>query len=174
MKRRPTDEQFSVFVNDTWRTLYRTAYLLLGEHAAAEDLTQTALTKTYVAWGRIREDGSALPYARTILLNEARSMFRRRSWRRELPTDVVPESLADPTHEPDPSDRPTVLNALRLLAPRQRAVIVLRYFEDLNVQQTADVLSCSPGTVKSQTSAALSTLRRLLGDAVITEGALHD
>jgi RNA polymerase sigma-70 factor (sigma-E family) len=170
MTRRPSDEQFTAFVNDAWRPLYRTAYLLLGEHGAAEDLAQAALTKTYVAWGRIREADAAHGYARTVLLNEARSMFRRPSWRREIAAADLPES----SHEPDPSDRPAVLDALRLLPPRQRAVVVLRYYEDLGVEQTAAALGCSTGTVKSQTSEALSKLRRLLGDAVLLQGALHD
>ncbi|SFC39451.1 RNA polymerase sigma-70 factor, sigma-E family [Nocardioides terrae] len=170
MIRRPGDAQFTAFVQDAWRPLYRSAYLLLGEHGAAEDLAQAALTKTYAAWGRVREPDAAYGYARTVLLNEARSLFRRTSWRRELPSDDLPEQ----THEPDPSDRPAVLDALRLLPPRQRAVIVLRFYEDLDVERTADTLGCSPGTVKSQTSAALSKLRRLLGDAVLPEGALHD
>jgi len=170
MTRRPSDEQFTAFVNDAWRPLYRTAYLLLGEHGAAEDLAQAALTKTYVAWGRIREADAAYGYARSVLLNEARSLFRRPSWRRELPSGELPEQA----HESDPSDRPAVLDALRLLPPRQRAVVVLRYYEDLDVAGTAEVLGCSTGTVKSQTSDALSKLRRLLGDAILPEGALHD
>jgi RNA polymerase sigma-70 factor (sigma-E family) len=169
MTRRPSDAQFTAFVHDAWRPLYRTAYLLLGEHGAAEDLAQSALTKTYAAWTRVREPDAAYGYARTVLLNEARSMFRRTSWRRELPSDELP----DRGHETDLSDRPAVLDALRLLAPRQRAVIVLRYYEDLGVEQTAAALGCSTGTVKSQTSDALSKLRGLLGDAVLPEGALH-
>jgi RNA polymerase sigma-70 factor (sigma-E family) len=170
MKPKRSDEQFTAFVNDAWRPLYRTAYLLLGEHGAAEDLAQAALTKTYVAWGRIREPEAAFGYARSVLLNEARSLFRRSSWRRELPSDELPEQ----PHESDLSARPAVLDALRLLPPRQRAVVVLRYYEDLDVARTAELLGCSTGTVKSQTSDALSKLRRLLGDAVLPEGALRD
>jgi RNA polymerase sigma-70 factor (sigma-E family) len=170
MSRRPDDEQFTAFVNDAWRPLYRTAYLLLGEHGAAEDLTQATLTKTYVTWRRIRERDAAHGYARSVLLNEARSMFRRSSWRREVATTDLPES----GHEPDLAARPAVLTALRSLPPRQRAVVVLRYYEDLDVAQTAAALGCSAGTVKSQTSEALSKLRRLLGDAVLFEGAVHD
>ena len=172
MTRRPHDEQFTAFVTDAWRPLYRTAYLLLGEHGAAEDLAQAALTKTYVAWPRIRETAAAHGYARTTLLNEARGLFRRSSWRREIASDALPEP--DPEPGTDPSDRPTVLGALRLLPPRQRAVIVLRFYEDLSIEQTAALLDCTAGTVKSQTSAALAKLRRLLGDAVLPEGALHD
>ncbi|MGZ6733182.1 MAG: SigE family RNA polymerase sigma factor [Nocardioides sp.] len=172
MTRRPTDEQFNAFVTDAWRPLYRTAYLLLGEHTAAEDLTQAALTKTYVAWPRIRETAAAHGYARTTLLNEARTLFRKASWRRELASGDLPEP--PPADGADPSDRPTVLAALRELPAGQRAVIALRFYEDLSVEQTAALLDCSAGTVKSQTSAGLTKLRRLLGDAILPEGALHD
>ena len=104
MTRRPSDEQFSAFVSDAWRPLYRTAYLLLGEHTAAEDLAQAALTKTYVAWPRIRETAAAHGYARTTLLNEARTLFRKASWRRELASDDLPEP--PPEDGADPADRP--------------------------------------------------------------------
>jgi RNA polymerase sigma-70 factor (sigma-E family) len=170
MTRRPSDDEFTAFASDAWRRLYRTAYMLLGDHGAAEDLAQATLTKTFATWGRIREPDAAFGYARTVLLNEARSMFRRPSWRREVPSEELPE----PIRYADPSDRPAVLDALRLLPPRQRAVIVLRFYEDLSVEQTAAALGCSTGTVKSQTSDALSKLRRLLGAAVLAEGALHD
>lgn len=163
------DAAFTAFVHDAWRPLYRTAYLLLGEHGAAEDLTQAALAKTYAGWSRIRERDAAYGYARTTLLNEARSLFRRPSWGRERPVAALPEKSA----ETDPSDRPAVLDALRGLPPRQRAVVVLRFYEDLSVAETAAALDCSTGTVKSQTSEALAKLRRLLGDAVLPEGALR-
>lgn len=165
------DDDFTAFVHTVWRPLYRTAYLLLGDHGAAEDLVQTALAKTYAARrARTVEDAGA--YVRTVLVNEARSMFRRPSWRREHPVEAV----HDGAYEHDPSTRPAVLDALRALPPRQRAVVVLRFYEDLSVARTAEALRCAPGTVKSQTSAALATLRTLLGDdvALLTEGASRD
>ena len=170
--RPPSDADYTEFVHASWASLYRTAYLLLGDHAEAEDLTQTALAKTYAAWNRVRDLNAAPGYARAALVNTATSWFRKKSWRNERPTDVLPESA---THH-DPSDRPAIVTALAQLAPRQRAVIVLRYFDDLSVAQTATALGCSEGTVKSQTSDALARLRTLLGDAVVphTLGANHD
>ncbi len=170
MTQSPNDEQFTAFVHAVWRPLYRTAYLLLGEHGAAEDLVQAALAKTYSSWRKVRDLDAAAGYARTVLLNEAKTMFRRASWGRERPAETLPET----GHETDPSTRPAVLDALRTLPPRQRAVVVLRFYEDLSVEQTAHALGCSTGTVKSQTSEALAKLRRLLGDIVTFEGAHHD
>lgn len=167
-----TDEEFTEFVHATWPSLYRTAYLMLGEHQLAEDLVQTALAKTYASWHKVREPGAAPAYARVVLANTATSWFRRRSWRNEHPTEVLPET----TGEHDPSDRPAVIDALRGLAPRQRAVVVLRYYDDLPVRDVARSLGITEGTVKSQTSEALTRLRALLGDAVVpmTEGTRHD
>lgn len=167
-----TDEEFTEFVHATWPSLYRTAYLMLGEHQLAEDLVQTALAKTYASWHRVRDPGAAPAYARVVLANTAASWFRKRSWRNEHPSEVLPETAG----EHDPSDRPAVIDALRSLAPRQRAVVVLRYYDDLPVRDVARALGISEGTVKSQTADALGRLRQQLGDAVIphTLGAHHD
>jgi RNA polymerase sigma-70 factor (sigma-E family) len=168
----PSDAEFTELVHGAWASLYRTAYLLLGDHAEAEDLVQTALAKTYAAWPQVRSVDAAPGYARTVLVNTATSWFRRRSWRNERPTDVLPE----PAYHPDHSSRPTLTTALATLPPRQRAVIVLRFYEDLSVAQTAAVLACSEGTVKSQTHDALARLRTLLGEDVVpqTVGAHRD
>jgi RNA polymerase sigma-70 factor (sigma-E family) len=172
MPRPPSDAEYTEFVHASWPSLYRTAYLLVGEHALAEDLVQTSLAKTYASWRNVRDLSAAPGYARTTLINTAASWFRRKSWRTELATEELPES----GHHPDHSDRPAVLDALRQLPPRQRAVVVLRYYEEFSVAETADALGCTEGTVKSQTSDALAKLRTLLGDAVIpvTQGARHD
>jgi RNA polymerase sigma-70 factor (sigma-E family) len=174
MARRVTDEEFSQFVHGAWPRLYRTAYLLLGDPGLAEDLVQTALAKTYAAWPKVRDVQAAPGFARTTMVNTAASWFRRHSWRNELPT----ESLPDTAHHPDPSLRPAVLDALGRLPARQRAVVVLRFYEDLSVAETAHALGCSDGTVKSQTSRALASLRLLLGETAIpdptTVGATHD
>lgn len=164
MTRPPTDAEFTELVHGTWGSLYRTAYLILGDHGLAEDLTQTALARTYASWGKVREVKAAPAYARTTLHNTAAEWIRKKSWRRELPSEQTPEASLEPS---DPTLRPTVLAALALLAPRQRAVIVLRYYEDLSVAETARALSCSEGTVKSQTYDALALLRTHLGDAVV-------
>ena len=172
MPRTPSDGEFTQFAHASWASLYRTAYLLLGDAAEAEDLVQTTLAKTYSAWPKVRDVHAAPGYARTVLVNTASSWFRKRSWRNERPTETLP----DLGHEPDPSDRPALMSALALLPPRQRAVVVLRYYEDLSVAQAASALGVSEGTVKSQTSDALARLRTLLGDAVVphTLGANHD
>ena len=169
---RVTDEQFTELVHASWSSLYRTAYLLLGDHAEAEDLVQSALAKTYASWHRVRDLNAASGYARTTMVNTAASWFRRRSWRNERPSDSLPEQA----HDHDLTDRPLLIDALAQLPPRQRAAIVLRYYEDLSVAQTAAALGCSEGTVKSQTSDALARLRALLGDSVVpqTLGAHHD
>lgn len=172
MARPPTDAEYTEFVHAVWPRLYRTAYLLLGDHATAEDLVQTALANTYASWRRVRSIDAAHGYARTALVNTATSWFRKKGWRNEVPTETLPEA----THEVDPSNRPAVLDALAQLSKGQRAVVVLRYYEDLSVAETARVLGCAEGTVKSQTSDALTRLRTLLGDAVLplTSGAHHD
>lgn len=172
MARPPTDEAFTEFVVASWPSLYRTAYLLLGDRDLAEDLVQTALAKTYASWGKVRDAGAARGYARTTLVNTAASWFRKRNWRAERPT----EQIESASYDVDPSVRPAMTAALAQLAPRQRAVVVLRYYEDLSVADTARALHCAEGTVKSQTSDALTRLRSLLGEAVIPleSGATHD
>jgi RNA polymerase sigma-70 factor (sigma-E family) len=146
-------EDFEAFVAARYDALLRTAYLLTGDHQDAEDLLQQCLVKAVGAWKRI--EGDPEPYVRTILVRQNVSRWRRRRWR-ELTTDSPPER-----HVPDTGadERMALHRALGVLAPRQRAVIVLRYFEDLTEAQTADVLGISVGTVKSQSRDALRRLR---------------
>jgi len=101
MSRSPSDGEFTEFAHASWASLYRTAYLLLGDAAEAEDLVQTALAKTYAAWPKVRDVHAAPGYARTVLVNTASSWFRKRSWRNERPTEQLPDLV----HEHDPSDR---------------------------------------------------------------------
>jgi RNA polymerase sigma-70 factor (sigma-E family) len=171
--RPPSDSEFTELVEATWPGLYRTAYLLLGEHQLAEDLVQTALAKTYASWSKVRDPAAAAGYARVVMANTAASWFRRRSWRNEMPSEDLAEQPGKGT---EPSNRPAVVAALRTLPPRQRTVVVLRYYADLSVREVADALRISEGTVKSQTSVALANLRRRLGDDVVplTEGARSD
>jgi RNA polymerase sigma-70 factor (sigma-E family) len=149
--------------------LRRTAFLLCGDWHLADDVTQTALIKMYAAWPRIRSDDKPDAYAHRVLVN-AWLDERRRPWRRSERGSERGGDHPVTAGLPDLTDqaltRQVVLRALAALAPRQRAVIVLRYWEDLSVQQTASVLSCSVGTVKSQTSKAHDRLRTLLGDRV--------
>ena len=167
-----TDDEFTELVHAAWPGLYRTAYLMLGDHQLAEDLTQTALAKTYASWRKVKEPAAAPAYARVVMANTAASWFRRRSWRSELPTESLPEHGV----EHDPTTSTALLDALATLAPRQRAVVVLRYYDDLSVRDVAHALGISEGTVKSQTSDALARLRAQLGETAIpiTEGASHD
>ncbi|WP_110181051.1 SigE family RNA polymerase sigma factor [Nocardioides solisilvae] len=135
--------------------LLRTAYLLTRDHALAEDLLQTALAKAWAAWRRI--DGDPEPYVRRILVTTYASWWRRR-WNDERPTERLPDpGSADGTGAAD--DSHDLWHALGRLPRRMRAVVVLRFFEDLSVSETAALLQCSPGTVKSQTSKALAKLR---------------
>ena len=142
---------FDEFVAARSRALLRTAYLLTHDHALAEDLLQTALTKAWFAWRRI--DGDPEPYVRRILVNTYASWWRRK-WNGEHPTDELPERA-----RPTPAEPTDLWQAMERLPRRQRAVVVLRYFEDLTEAQTAELLGCSVGTVKSQCSKALAKLR---------------
>ena len=146
-------EDFEAFVAARHAALLRTAYLLTGDHHDAEDLLQQTLVKAVGAWSRIQGDPE--PYVRTILVRQNVSRWRRRRWR-ELTTDSPPERQV---LDKGADDRVALHRALGVLAPRQRAVIVLRYYEDLTETQTADALGISVGTVKSQTRDALRRLR---------------
>ena len=159
---------FTDFADTHAAELFRTAYLVVGDHQLAEDLVQEALVKTYVAWSRIRDHGKATSYARKAVVTIAISWRRRRSFH-ERPQQALPE-----TPTADPVDgaglRDGLWQELAFLPPRQRASIVLRYYEDLSEAQTAEVMGCSIGTVKSQVSAALTRLRtRADADVFATE-----
>ncbi|MDO7869486.1 SigE family RNA polymerase sigma factor [Nocardioides jiangxiensis] len=148
-----TERAFEEYVGARRAALVRTAYLLTGNAEDAEDLVQTALIKAVPKWGRIADDPE--PYVRRILARESISRWRRRRWR-EVHTDVLPETV----HlDADVVGRAALREALRALAPRQRAVVVLRYYEDMTEQQTAEALGISVGTVKSQCRDALARLR---------------
>lgn len=142
---------FEEFVVARRAALQRTAYLLTGNHHDAEDLVQSALIKVVPKWARIKD--SPEPYVRQVLARESVSRWRGRRWR-EVVTDVVPEV----THH-DSTDRIALLEDLRRLSPRQRAVLVLRYFDDLTEADTAAALGISVGTVKSHVRDALAGLR---------------
>jgi RNA polymerase sigma-70 factor (sigma-E family) len=161
------DAEFLEYAGAHRGRMLRTARLLTGGDAHwAEDLVQVALTKLYVHWAKVRREDGAARYADRILVN-AFLDERRRMWRRR-------ESITDRVHDPEPSpgldhaDRLAVLQALAKLPRRQRAVVVLRYFQDLDVHATAELLGCTDGTVKSQTSRGLATMRDLLHDPLET------
>jgi RNA polymerase sigma-70 factor (sigma-E family) len=161
------DEDFAEFVAARWASLYRLAYLLAASPAGAEDLLQTTLEKAYVNWSRIARMEHPEAYVRRMLAHTLVSS-RRRAWMGERPTDELPETVGDATEEPV-LDRRLFWPLVCALPARQRAVIVLRYYEDLSEAQIAEVLGCAPGTVKSQSSAAIGALRRALAAAGIGE-----
>ncbi|MBY8871597.1 SigE family RNA polymerase sigma factor [Micromonospora sp. PLK6-60] len=165
--RDPLEEEFREFVAARSPALLRTAYLLAGDWATAEDLLQTALTKTYLAWKRLGGIEAIEPYARRVLVNTSTSWWRRR-WHGERPTDVLPERAGIDEIEQQ-LDRDVLWRHLTALPARQRAVLVLRFYEDMSEAQTAALLEISTGTVKSQTSRALATLRRRLGESAAAE-----
>lgn len=156
-----TEPEFVEFVEYRSAALLRTAYLLCGgDRPAAEDLLQDTLERCYLRWSRI--NGAPEPYVRAALANAAANRWRWRARRKvELP-------LVSPPHVDAPEqavvDRDLLVRALATLPPRMRAVLVLRYFEDLSEAQTAAALGCMAGTVKSQTFKGLAKLRELLGE----------
>ena len=162
----PHEAAFRAFAVMRRPSLRRTAFLLCGDWHQADDLVQAALVKLYVAWPRIRESEPPDAYAHRVLvrcyLDE-----RRRPWRRESPVDTVDDNAAPGRPSDDLLD---LRAALAQLPRRQRATLLLRFWLDASVAQTADALGCSEGTVKSQTARALTTLRGLLDDQqLVTE-----
>lgn len=169
---RSHDEEFTAFAAGALPQLRRTAYLMCGDWHRAEDVAQDALIRVYGAWRRIERHEGLLSYARRttvrLLIDES-----RRPWRRERPTashhaEVWVNDGAGAVLD----ERDAMIRALSQLPPRRRACVVLRYYHDLSVAETADVLGCSQGTVKSQTAHAIDSLRSLLGDAVLEKGRL--
>jgi RNA polymerase sigma-70 factor (sigma-E family) len=156
------DDEFREFVAARSTALLRTAFLLAGDWATAEDLLQTALTKTYLAWRRLGHIEAIEPYARRVLVNTATSWWRRR-WHGERPTEVLPEhATADGLDER--LERDALWQHVRALPTRQRAVLVLRFYEDQSEADTARLLGVTVGTVKSQCSRALQALRLRLAE----------
>ncbi|WP_446211964.1 SigE family RNA polymerase sigma factor [Micromonospora sp. IBSANI012] len=168
-----TDGEFTAFVNERGDALLRVAYALAGNQHAAEDLLQNALAKAYARWPRIR--GDAEPYVRRILYHDQVSGWRRLSRRREVPVAELPERAGGRDSGHDSDLRLLLRDALRELPPRQRAVLTLRYLENLSVEQTAAVLGCRTGTVASQASRALARLRELVPtfDDLATRPEVH-
>jgi RNA polymerase sigma-70 factor (sigma-E family) len=152
---------YAEFVAARSSALLSTAQVVVGDHQLAQDLVQEALVKAYVAWPRLRDTTKAEAYVRRIIVTTAISWRRRRSFH-ERPTDPIPES-----RRTDDTDRLATHDVLwdevRSLPPRQRAALVLRYYEDLSETATAELMGCSVGTVKSQVSAALGKLRKRVG-----------
>ena len=151
------DADFSAYMHARQASLLRTAYLLTGDRHTAEDLVQTSFAKLYLSWDRVREQGSIDGYVRRILVNENNSLWRRAWKRRELASDTVPDR-----HHYDAYDAGAgreLWDLVQTLPRKARAVVVLRYYEELSEAETAEALGISVGTVKSQASRALAALR---------------
>jgi RNA polymerase sigma-70 factor (sigma-E family) len=155
-------EEFAEFAEAMFPRLRRTAFLLCGDWHTAEDLAQTALVKVFVSWRRISRHDAAQAYARRTLVNTylAHKRLKRSG---ELLAEWWPEPAVQ---APALEQRMVVLDALAALPPRSRAVVVLRYWEDLSVEQVADMLGCSTGNVKGLSARSLDKLRAVLGEAL--------
>lgn len=167
------DGEFREFMRARWPVMVRLAYGLTGDQGHAEDVAQAAFARAYASWPRVRRSGDPDAYVRQIVVNQNRNRFRKHRVAERL-TDSLPESGAvgvartDTTRDYD--ERSALITALQRLGPRQRAVIVLRYWMDLTEQETAVALNCSVGTVKSQASRALATLRQ---DTELVDGGFQ-
>ncbi len=158
------EERFREFARGQALAMRRCAFLLCGDWHFAEDLVQTALAKIYRAWPRIRSTDTLDHYVRTVLLRCWLDEKRRPRWRMEHRGGVIPDH-PDPAAEFDPNrdwTRTAVLAALQEISPKQRAVLVLRYFEELSIAETAGALGCTEGTVKSHASRGLAALRAVI------------
>ncbi|MBT2233280.1 SigE family RNA polymerase sigma factor [Nonomuraea sp. NEAU-A123] len=150
------DDGFAEYVAQRHLRLCRTAYLLARDWGTAEDLVQTALAKAWVAWRRI--EGNPDPYVYRIIVNTHASWWRRR-WRGEVPAESIPETADPRDPAAEVADQAAMWSAIGTLSPRQRAVVVLHYFEGRTLTQVADIVGCSLGAVKGQLSRALIRLR---------------
>src|SRR5215472_14189914 len=166
-------QEFDDFVRERSAGLLRMAFALTGDHGHAEDLLQTALLRTAQRWASARNAPEA--YARQVLVNLCRDRIR---WLRRRPAESVLAEATAPQTAVDPVDavaeqvgqRRSLIQALTGLPTAQRHVVVLRFLEDLSVAETAGLLGISPGTVKSYTARALSSLRVILNDTAVADG----
>jgi RNA polymerase sigma-70 factor (sigma-E family) len=166
---RATDEaEFKAYAAARMRELRRTAFLLCGDWHHADDVVQTVLTKLYLNWTKVQQRDRLDAYVRTMLVRTTFDRRRKLSWRREVSSAVLPEAPSPATGNVE--DRMLLFDALAKMPPRQRAVVVLRFWEDLDVAETAAVLDCSQGTVKSQSARGLAKLRELLAPVHLMEG----
>jgi len=159
---KPDDEaDFEAFVASRSAALRRTAYLICGDWHGAQDIVQNALTKLYLVWRRVEKRDSIDAYARQIVVRCALDE-KRRGWRRERPVATLPERVDQGSSGSDDRDR--LLAALAVVPQQQRAALVLRFWEDLSIAETARILGISEGSVKSATSRGMDNLRRSLPD----------
>jgi RNA polymerase sigma-70 factor (sigma-E family) len=159
-------EEFAEFAAAASPRLLRAAYLLCGNPHTAEDLAQTTLTKVFASWRRISQRDAVHAYATRTLVNTYLAEKRRKS-SGEIATGELPEPAFVP---PSPELRMVVLDALATLPPKSRVIVVMRYWADMSVEEVAQLLGCSTGNVKSQSSRALEKLRDVLSE---TGGERH-
>lgn len=166
---------FQEFFLASWPRLMRSTYAVTRDHQRAEDAVQVAFAQAHARWGRVSRVGDPLAYVRRIAFHQALSQ-RRLAFRRREVTTAALSDLAMSTEQPNVEARLDLWEAIGRLPARQRAVVVLRYYEDLSERQIAETLGIRPGTVKSQASAALATLRGHLHDTArkTQEEGIHD
>ena len=161
-KTRAKDDEFTAYLHARQPSLLRTAYLLTGDRNHAEDILQTSLAKLYLAWDKVRDRDSVDAYVRRIMVNENNSMWRRGWKKREFATEsevLIAKGDREVRDDYDEGTNDALWQVVQSLPPKARAVVVLRYYEQLSEAETADVLGISVGTVKSQCSRALAALR---------------
>lgn len=175
MRPKARDAEFEDFVRRRRSHLLGTAVVLTaGDHHLAEDLVQGVLVRLYLAWGRATRRGGVDAYARRALVNAFIDHRRRPSVARETVTETVPDRAAATASLADESVDAELLAALKALPERMRAAVVLRHVADLSVEDAAEALGCSPGTVKSQTARGLAKLRELLPQAAPIPAAPYE
>ncbi len=160
---------FDDFVAATTPRLFRVAWAVTGDYHLAEDALQAAYVVTYAKWRRISQVDNPEAYVRRVVVNQVLG-WRRRASSTERPSATLPDTRTVESDEAAIDQTDVVWRGIQALAPRQRAIVVLRYYEQLSEAEIADVLGIRPGTVKSQASAALTNLRRLLA----AEGAAFE
>ncbi|MET9914824.1 SigE family RNA polymerase sigma factor [Streptomyces sp. NPDC006476] len=159
-RRRRAEQDFEEYVRTRHAALLRSAHRLMADPLDAQDLLQTALTRTYLRWDRIADKQLADAYLRRVMINTRTEWWRARKLQ-ELPCEHLPDTGIDDTTE-HYADRALLLNILNVLTPKQRSVVVLRYLEQMTIEETATALRLSPGTVKSTLHRALARLRQEL------------
>src|SRR3954451_22246743 len=175
-RRDAREADFAAYLDARQASLLRTAYLLTGNRHDAEDLVQTAFAKLYLSWEKVRDRGSMDGYVRRILVNEHNSLWRRAWKKREHSADdTVLRSLERAHHDTHDNGAGGALwDVVQTLPRRARAVVVLRYYEQLSEAETAAALGISVGTVKSQTSRALAALRTRTPQSLDPRGSEED
>ena len=156
------DDAYTEYVTAKMQWVRGVAYLLCQDWHRADELGQITITKLYVHWGRIAKVANLDGYVRAILVNTFLAEQRSPRWKRVVPHRSEPTAATTAESQQDVESVLDLRSALKTLPPRQRAAVVMRYYSELSVQETAEALGCSPGTVKSQTARALASLRQVL------------